>query len=389
MKVAVIGGGPSGLVTLKYLVRAHLNLDCEPIEARLFELEDSVGGAFAHRTYEDAELVSSKQLTTFSDFRCRVDRDFLSASDYVQYLRDYCSYFRLWPSIELGAKVRSVRAHSSQGYVIEYDKKSSELFRWRCDAVARNPGPILLPILGRKPNPNEPGIPIDVSRANLFDTTYVHQALRNSMILWEYYNYYIKALLWVCSGTTSGMDQWVGEISQARHHPSKSPSLWLYALRSAFVQTPIPDTHGRQVDLAPLPKRINESGVVEFVDNGRPEYDRLKFRTIQPDVIVLCTGYQQTFPFLDNTHKTSTHHLSSYVRGIWRRDEPAMGFIGFVRPSLGAIPPLAEMQAQLLIGPWAWEGAMEVLVSEELWHTITRRPVLFGETLNSSVLVQG
>uniref|UniRef100_A0A0D2YCT7 Uncharacterized protein n=1 Tax=Fusarium oxysporum (strain Fo5176) TaxID=660025 RepID=A0A0D2YCT7_FUSOF len=432
MKVAVIGGGPSGLVTLKYLVRAHLNLDCEPIEARLFELEDSVGGAFAHRTYEDAELVSSKQLTTFSDFRCRVDRDFLSASDYVQYLRDYCSYFRLWPSIELGAKVRSVRAHSSQGYVIEYDKKSSELFRWRCDAVAvcaglhREPnlpiipglnyvpevmhssdfktrsqfginktvmiigsGPILLPILGRKPNPNEPGIPIDVSRANLFDTTYVHQALRNSMILWEYYNYYIKALLWVCSGTTSGMDQWVGEISQARHHPSKSPSLWLYALRSAFVQTPIPDTHGRQVDLAPLPKRINESGVVEFVDNGRPEYDRLKFRTIQPDVIVLCTGYQQTFPFLDNTHKTSTHHLSSYVRGIWRRDEPAMGFIGFVRPSLGAIPPLAEMQAQLLIGPWAWEGAMEVLVSEELWHTITRRPVLFGETLNSSVLVQG
>lgn len=88
--------------------------------------------------------------------------------------------------------------------------------------IQRNPGPILLPILGRKPNPNEPGIPIDVSRANLFDTTYVHQALRNSMILWEYYNYYIKALLWVCSGTTSGMDQWVGEISQARHHPSKS-----------------------------------------------------------------------------------------------------------------------------------------------------------------------
>jgi cation diffusion facilitator CzcD-associated flavoprotein CzcO len=56
MKVAVIGGGPSGLVTLKYLIRAHLNLDCDPIEARLFELEDSIGGAFAHRTYEDAEV---------------------------------------------------------------------------------------------------------------------------------------------------------------------------------------------------------------------------------------------------------------------------------------------------------------------------------------------
>ena len=56
MKVAVIGGGPSGLVTLKYLLRAHLSLDCEPTQARLFELGDSVGGAFSTRVYEDAEV---------------------------------------------------------------------------------------------------------------------------------------------------------------------------------------------------------------------------------------------------------------------------------------------------------------------------------------------
>lgn len=89
-------------------------------------------------------------------------------------------------------------------------------------AFQRNPGPVLLPILGRKPDPAEPGIPIDVSRANLFDTTYVHPALRNHMILWNYYDYYIKVLLWLCSGTSAGMDQWIGEISRERHHPSKS-----------------------------------------------------------------------------------------------------------------------------------------------------------------------
>lgn len=87
----------------------------------------------------------------------------------------------------------------------------------------RNPGPVILPILGRKPDPKEPGIPIDVSRANLFDTAYVHQMLRrNDALLWEYYNLYIKSLLWISSGTTFGMDQWVGEISPARHDPSKS-----------------------------------------------------------------------------------------------------------------------------------------------------------------------
>jgi hypothetical protein len=43
-------------VTLKYLVTAHHFLDTDPIEAVLFESEDSIGGTFAHRTYEDAEV---------------------------------------------------------------------------------------------------------------------------------------------------------------------------------------------------------------------------------------------------------------------------------------------------------------------------------------------
>lgn len=56
MRVVAIGGGPSGLVTLKYLTRAHLNLDCDPIEARLFEGDDKIGGAFVSRVYEDVEV---------------------------------------------------------------------------------------------------------------------------------------------------------------------------------------------------------------------------------------------------------------------------------------------------------------------------------------------
>jgi dimethylaniline monooxygenase (N-oxide forming) len=102
----------------------------------------------------------------------------------------------------------------------------------------RNPGPVLLPILGRRPDPAEPGIPIDVSRANLFDTAYVHTSLRNKMIMWDYYHYYIKGLLWTSSGTTAGMDQWIGEISPERHHPSKSKVfavLQIDLLRSVIV----------------------------------------------------------------------------------------------------------------------------------------------------------
>ncbi|KAG6040085.1 hypothetical protein E4U41_001426 [Claviceps citrina] len=368
-------------------------------------------------------------------------------------------------------------------------------------APKRNPGPVILPAL-RAPDPREPGIPIDVSRANMFDTAYVHPILRrNDGLLWGYYNLYIKCLLFISSGTTLGMDQWIGGISPERHHPSKiffnksmkvcpyisqpyrpqipGPRLWLYALRSALVQTPIPDTDGRRVDLAPWPKQVDARGRVEFVDNGRPEYGRLRGQAVRPDMVVLCTGYRQSFPFLNNNNDDDNDNNDNApdlpyptpdgtdVRHIWRRDDPSVGFIGFVRPSLGAIPPLSELQAQLwvthllaphllprplrpedeghyrlrtmpgaritygvdhesyayqlaldmgsapglrdvlrlcscarlaqscrllliwvfgahvnvkfrLCGPWAWPGAVSLLTSDEIWQTITRRPILFG-----------
>lgn len=56
MRVAVIGGGPSGLVTLKYLTQASMTLHCEPVEVYLFEYQAQVGGTFAARSYEDAEV---------------------------------------------------------------------------------------------------------------------------------------------------------------------------------------------------------------------------------------------------------------------------------------------------------------------------------------------
>ncbi|PMB63407.1 hypothetical protein BM221_009000 [Beauveria bassiana] len=43
-KVAIVGGGPSGLATLKYLWEAQQPLGCEPAEAVLFEYQNDVGG---------------------------------------------------------------------------------------------------------------------------------------------------------------------------------------------------------------------------------------------------------------------------------------------------------------------------------------------------------
>lgn len=58
MRVAVIGAGPSGLVTLKYLLASRdTTWGRDKIEeVRLFESQDDVGGAFLDHVYEDAEV---------------------------------------------------------------------------------------------------------------------------------------------------------------------------------------------------------------------------------------------------------------------------------------------------------------------------------------------
>ena len=62
MRVVVIGAGPSGLVTLKYLLQAPQSLGCQPVEVVLFDYQPRVGGTFAARAYEDAEVRTALRL---------------------------------------------------------------------------------------------------------------------------------------------------------------------------------------------------------------------------------------------------------------------------------------------------------------------------------------
>ncbi|KAK0654763.1 hypothetical protein B0T16DRAFT_318386 [Cercophora newfieldiana] len=427
MRVAIIGAGPSGLVTLKYLVTAHHSLGTKPVEVVLFEAEDSIGGTFAHRTYEDAELVSSKQLTTFSDFRSNSDNpDFLSTERYLQYLHDYCTHFKLWPHIKLSSRVLSVRRRDGGGHRVSYIN-GVETVVHDCDAnvptslhssefktksqfgidktvlilgsgetgmdvaymavnsptkqvllshrdgllqrfapIFRVPDPVILPILGNKPDPTRLNVPVDSSSASLFDTAYVHPRLRDHMLLWEYYDFFIKSTLWLVGGSKYGLGQFVGGISDKRYHASKiffnksnkampyisapyekqQNSSLIQRIRSSIIQVPISPTHGRHIDLAPWPSHFDKAGTVNFTNNGRPEYARLSGETIRPDVVVFATGYTQTFPFLS---PDSNYHTPSTLdtRSLFHSSDPTIGYIGFIRPSFGAIPLLSELQAQL------------------------------------------
>lgn len=92
----------------------------------------------------------------------------------------------------------------------------------------------------------------------------------------------------------------------------------------------------------------------------------MKNTRIRPDLVVLCTGYTQTFPFFDRADNAPREYpvpQETDVREIWKRDDPSVGFIGFVRPSFGAIPPLSELQAQL----WA----LNLLAPQRISHYLS------------------
>lgn len=440
MRVAVIGGGPSGLVTLKYLTTAHNFFpDLEPIEANLFEAEELIGGTMRYRSYEDAELVSSRQLTTFSDYRYNASSpDFLSIEDYCTYLEGYCKQFNLWPHINLRTRVTRIQRVEGGGHIIQctQDGKSTESY---FDAVAICTGLNVTPnipkvdgleripalmhssqfkgrkqfgvdknvlILGtgetgmdlaylaitsptksvtlchrdgflcapkRAPSPSwfgqkpytppQGNVPYDINAASLFDTAYIHPLIRDSFLPWWYYDRFAKWTTWLVSGTKAGLDQWVGEISPANFHTSRiffnkstnampfiagqyRKSSWLNTARSWVAQVPIVETGGKKIDLAPWPREVTEKGVVKFTENGREEAERMRDVVCKPDLVILATGYTQSFPFMDSSYPTP---IQADTRGIWKTGDQSVGFIGFVRPSFGAIPPLAEMQSQLWV----------------------------------------
>ena len=65
---------------------------------------------------------------------------------------------------------------------------------------------------------------------------------------------------------------------------------------------------------------------------------------VEADVVVYCTGYRVSFPFLDDTVvRAEDNHVDLYRRVV-APEHPGLYFVGLIQP-LGAVMPLAEEQA--------------------------------------------
>jgi hypothetical protein len=78
-----------------------------------------------------------------------------------------------------------------------------------------------------------------------------------------------------------------------------------------------------------------EGSKIFFTDGPAGEYD----------VVVYCTGYKISFPFLDDTVVSADDNHVPLYRRVVDPAHPGLYFVGLIQP-LGAIMPLAEAQAE-------------------------------------------
>ncbi len=90
-----------------------------------------------------------------------------------------------------------------------------------------------------------------------------------------------------------------------------------------------------------------EGSTVRFIDGTTGEYD----------VVVYCTGYRVSFPFLgEEVVHAEDNHVELYRRVV-HPDHPGLYFVGLIQP-LGAIMPLAEAQAEWVADLVSGAGAL-------------------------------
>ncbi|KAJ3151710.1 hypothetical protein HDU89_001758 [Geranomyces variabilis] len=451
MHIVVIGAGPSGLVTAKTLLESNSNPYFQnnnqtlqpppPFSVTILEQETSLGGTFKYRTYENAELVSSKQLTAFSDLRFPRDHsDHVPAPAYVKYLDEYAAKNDLVRHIKFGATVTAID-HGGNGapHIVEYtaDGVTNTI---HCDAIAfatglhvkpnkvgvpglstvtTNPPEVIhsseyrgrdqlagrnvlilgcgetamdiayearqvghrvvisqrngflsfpkmlsdFTVLGFK-SAGKP-IPLDTLISNLWENAFVHPLIRWSRFRWHFSDLFVKLTMKFLTGTASGCSQWVAppkRVGRAWNFLNKSTRAMPYINRPYKRWYPwqyiaryldnVPAGHEDLViEVFPWIDRIDESGVVTFLKNDSESSKRAqRAPPFKPDLIVCATGYTQESLFRrKDTSKSMAMEFplpELKVRDILTSaDDPTIAYIGLVRPNVGAIPPIAEIQA--------------------------------------------
>ena len=409
-RVAVVGGGPAGLVALKELREAG----CDAV---LFEASAELGGVFAAgRRYDGAQLTTSSLIVAFGCFPPAPGAPpaLWTSEEYCDYLQRFADAFALRAHIFTGHAVTAVEllgpggasapvrvtvavaaaaeATAAPAVQAAAPISFSAVFDAACICSGLNAAPP-----ADAPRPPWPGLADFEGRvlhAAHFRSAAEVAGLRVLVVgLGESGSDICLLVAQRAAASAVSTRSGPGYLIPRRFGGAVSdldtnrayhalprwlcapPSLWhsaKTAIEGAFAG---PDDDARVLAAAaafnaargasPFARfgTKNHSFVEAAVHHGlqvRPAIARFTRRgavfadgsLFEADVLILATGYAPRFPFLsaELQRRLADVRGALYKRVLLPDHGAALGFCGLARPGLGAIPPLAELAARYFAG---------------------------------------
>ncbi|MFN9546080.1 MAG: NAD(P)-binding domain-containing protein [Cyanobacteriota bacterium] len=410
-RVAVVGAGPSGIVSVKEFTAAGHDVTC-------FEAGHSVGGLFS-RCYDRAVLTSSAAVTAFSDFPPDpIEHRHFSKSEYVDYLDRYVDHFDIRSKIRLQQRVERAHFDEASGSwslnISGEDGHSETVGPFDtlvvCSGLNQVPN---LPVADSKPFRGEVLHSKDYRNASSFagkrvvviglgetsaDVVAEIAEVASSVVLSLRRGAYVIPRINPLTGYPNDYDsnrlryalpKWahnlavtVRDRAQARwgavsskdrqrlellKKPGTPPPMNQFATKSDNFINAIESGRCRIA-----------AGFVNFTAEGVSLADG---EQVAADVVLFATGYKaQGYSFLEGSSMPSCPSQLWHLMYSPQHREHLV-FVGYARPAIGAIPPIAEIQARyaalVTSGQLALPNAEEM--ARECDERLSARAVSFDE----------
>lgn len=320
MHVAVIGAGAAGLCAAKRITAPGSNMTCV-----VYEQTDAVGGTWCYTDdtgkdkygmpihssmYKSLRTNLPVEVMSYLDYPIKANRSFVGAKEIFKYLHDYTEHFKLKQHIKFHHHVESVTPKDSGWEVTAVNLETNECETTYFDSVMVCNGHYSSPCI-----PSLPGLQDFAGKVFHSHEYRCPKLFANERVL-------------IIGGGPSGIDISL-DLSQT------ADTVYFSHHLEYLHNTKYPSNVYQKPDITCM-----TANSVTFKDGTSHEID----------VIVFCTGYDFSFPFLSKECGITVER-GKYVHDLYKQMihiyNPTLCFIGL--PSLILPLPVFDLQVQYFL----------------------------------------
>ncbi|KAL9914495.1 flavin-containing monooxygenase 2 [Glossina fuscipes fuscipes] len=299
LSVCVVGAGMAGLSALKNSLQSNLNATC-------FEQSTHLGGTWFYQEEQDVAFGENVHSSMYRDLRTNLPKEimgyldftyskqskesFISSDEVLKFLNSYADHFHLRDHIKFQHKVLRIRPYKNKWEVLVSHNISHRCKQHLFDRVFVCNG-----------HYTKPQYPKTVGMS-------CYKGIQMHSHLYRTQDKFKAQKVLIIGAGPSGIDltnhiSKVANCVYLSHHLSKKPN-------TDFM---------RNVIQKPNVKQFIETGAI-FEDNSSEEFD----------IVVYCTGYQYSFPFLSSECGIFVHnnHVQPLYKHCININYPTMAIIG-------------------------------------------------------------